>query len=169
MLKGTIDAKATQLLNEELIQDQFSLTPTEEATLESLYQEHGAVFAPGQLFTGKVLSRSNSGVVVDVAFKSYGTIPMNEFNQQELATLTEGSAIEVLVDRLEDENGVVVLSYQKAKSMKAWDRIVDLAKEDKAVTGVVLGKVKGGLNVDIGIPAFLPGSQVDMQRINDFD
>ncbi len=169
MLKGTIDAKATQLLNEELIQDQFSLTPTEEATLESLYQEHGAVFAPGQLFTGKVLSRSNSGVVVDVAFKSYGTIPMNEFNQQELATLTEGSPIEVLVDRLEDENGVVVLSYQKAKSMKAWDRIVDLAKEDKAVTGVVLGKVKGGLNVDIGIPAFLPGSQVDMQRINDFD
>jgi len=169
MLKNTIDAKATQLLNEELIQDQFTLSPKEQATLESLYQEHGTVFTPGQLFTGKVLGKSGNGVVVDVAFKSYGTIPNNEFNSQELAALTEGAPIEVLVDRLEDESGVVVLSYQKAKSMKAWDRIVELAKEDKAVTGVVLGKVKGGLNVDIGIPAFLPGSQVDMQRINDFD
>lgn len=169
MLKSTIDAKATQLLNEELIQDQFTLSPKEEASLNELYQQHGAVFAPGQLFTGKVLSRSNSGMVVDVAFKSYGTIPMSEFNSQELALLVEGASIEVLVDRLEDENGSVVLSYQKAKSMKAWDRIVDLAKEDKPVSGIVLGKVKGGLNVDIGIPAFLPGSQVDMQRINDFD
>ncbi len=169
MHKNIIDAKATQLLNEELIQDQFSLTPSEESALTSLYNEHGTVFGQGQLFTGKVLSKSGNGVVVDVAFKSYGTIPNNEFNSQELAALTEGAAIEVLVDRLEDENGAVVLSYQKAKSMKAWDRIVDLAKEDKPVSGIVLGKVKGGLNVDIGIPAFLPGSQVDMQRINDFD
>lgn len=169
MHKNIIDAKATQLLNEELIQDQFSLTPSEESALTSLYNEHGTVFGQGQLFTGKVLSKSGNGVVVDVAFKSYGTIPNSEFNSQELASFTEGSAIEVLVDRLEDENGAVVLSYQKAKSMKAWDRIVDLAKEDKPVSGIVLGKVKGGLNVDIGIPAFLPGSQVDMQRINDFD
>ena len=169
MHKNTIDAKATQLLNEELIQDQFELTASEEAALNNLYKEHGTVFNPGQLFTGKILSRSNSGLVVDVAFKSYGTIPLNEFNAQELALMVEGASIEVLVDRLEDENGTVVLSYQKAKSMKAWDRIVELAKEDKPVTGVVLGKVKGGLNVDIGIPAFLPGSQVDMQRIADFD
>ena len=169
MHKNIIDAKATQLLNEELIQDQFSLSPSEESALTSLYNEHGTIFGQGQLFTGKVLSKSGNGVVVDVAFKSYGTIPNSEFNSQELASFTEGSAIEVLVDRLEDENGAIVLSYQKAKSMKAWDRIVDLAKEDKPVSGIVLGKVKGGLNVDIGIPAFLPGSQVDMQRINDFD
>jgi len=169
MRKNIIDAKATQLLNEELIQDQFSLSAAQESSLNNLYQEHGAVFAQGQLFTGKVLSKSSNGVVVDVAFKSYGTIPNNEFNSQELASLVDGATIEVLVDRLEDEHGSVVLSYQKAKSMKAWDRIVDLAKEDKPVSGIVLGKVKGGLNVDIGIPAFLPGSQVDVQRINDFD
>jgi small subunit ribosomal protein S1 len=169
MRKNIIDAKATQLLNEELIQDQFSLSTAQETSLNNLYQEHGAVFAQGQLFTGKVLSRSSNGVIVDVAFKSYGTIPNNEFNSQELASLVDGATIEVLVDRLEDEHGSVVLSYQKAKSMKAWDRIVDLAKEDKPVSGIVLGKVKGGLNVDIGIPAFLPGSQVDVQRINDFD
>jgi len=169
MHKNIIDSKATQLLNEELIQDQFSLTPNEESALSSLYEQHGVVFGQGKLFTGKVLSKSGSGIVVDVAFKSYGTIPTNEFNQQELALLVEGAPIEVLVDRLEDENGAVVLSYQKAKSMKAWDRIVELAKEDKPVSGIVLGKVKGGLNVDIGIPAFLPGSQVDMQRIADFD
>jgi len=169
MQKSTLNSKAAQLLNEELIQDQFTLTAKEEASLTDLYQEHGAVFTPGQLFTGKVLTRVGNGLVIDVAFKSYGTIPLNEFNAQELATMVEGAPIEVLIDRLEDENGSVVLSYQKAKSMKAWDRIVDLAKEDKPVTGVVLGKVKGGLNVDIGIPAFLPGSQVDMQRINDFD
>ena len=75
MHKNIIDAKATQLLNEELIQDQFSLTPSEESALTSLYNEHGTVFGQGQLFTGKVLSKSGNGVVVDVAFKSYGTIP----------------------------------------------------------------------------------------------
>lgn len=102
MQKHTIDAKATQLLNEELVQDQFTLSGKEEAALADLYKDHASVFTPGQLFTGKVLNRTGNGLVVDVAFKSYGTIPLNEFNQQELATLTEGAAIEVLVDRLED-------------------------------------------------------------------
>jgi len=169
MQKKTVDIKAAQLLNEELVQDQFTLTPAEDAVLNGLYQEHGSVFTPGQLFTGKIVQRSNNGIVVDVAFKSYGTVPLSEFNAQELALLVEGAPIEVLIDRLEDEHGSIVLSYQKAKSMKAWDRVIELAKEDKPVTGVVTGKVKGGLNVDIGIPAFLPGSQIDVQRINDFD
>lgn len=163
------ELKAAQLLNLELIEDEFTLTPKEESELSSLYNEHGVSFSAGQLFTGTVLSKSNSGLVVDVAYKSYGTLPNHEFNSQELAELEVGSKIEVLIDRLEDANGQVVLSYQKAKSMKAWDRIVELAKEDKPATGVVVGKVKGGLSVDIGIPAFLPGSQVDIQRLTDFD
>lgn len=169
MLKQNPELKATQLLNEELIEEQFSLDQKEEKELNSLYEEHGCSFQSGQLFTGKILNKSNSGLTVDVAYKSYGTIPANEFNTQEFADLKEGDQLEVLIDRLEDENGAVVLSYQKAKSMKAWDRIVDLAKDDQPVTGTVLNKVKGGLSVDIGINAFLPGSQVDIQRVNDFD
>ena len=169
MLSKTPDVKAVQLLNEELIEEQFILTDTQEAELDSLYDSHGCSFQSGQLFTGSVLNKSTSGLVVDVAYKSYGTIPASEFNTQEFSSIKEGDKLEVLIDRLEDENGSVVLSYQKAKSMKAWERIVELAKEDQPVTGTVLNKVKGGLSVDIGIPAFLPGSQVDIQRVNDFD
>lgn len=169
MLNKAHDVKAAQLLNEELIEEQFSLDQKEEKELGSLYEEHGCSFQAGQLFTGSILKKSNSSLTVDVSYKSYGTIPANEFNNTEYSDLKEGDQIEVLIDRLEDENGTVVLSYQKAKSMKAWDRIVELAKEDQPVTGTVLNKVKGGLSVDIGIAAFLPGSQVDIQRVSDFD
>jgi small subunit ribosomal protein S1 len=76
---------------------------------------------------------------------------------------------QVLLDQLEDENGCVVLSYQKAKSLKAWDKLAELAASDEPIKGVVTHKVKGGLSVDVGIPAFLPGSQVDIIRVNNFD
>ena len=75
----------------------------------------------------------------------------------------------MLLDHLEDETGSVVLSYQKAKSLKAWNKISKLAESDEPVRGIVTHKVKGGLSIDVGIPAFLPGSQVDVQRVTDFD
>jgi len=163
------DIKSAHLLNEELIEEQFSLSDTQEKELTQLYSDHTHHFQSGQVCKGKVLSKNDGGIIVDIAYKSYGTIPQYEFSSHELKVLSSGDSIEVLIDHLEDEHGCVVLSYQKAKSIKAWDRIVELAKKDEPVTGVVTNKVKGGLSVDVGIPAFLPGSQVDMQRVNDFD
>ena len=169
MQKHSFDTKAAYLLNEELIEEQFSLNATETKELSALYDSHVTACKAGELTKGQILSKDDGVIVLDISYKSYGNIPNYEFTKPELDALKVGDELEVLVDRLEDPNGCVVLSYQKAKSMKAWDRIVDLAKEDKPVTGVVLNKVKGGLSVDIGIPAFLPGSQVDIQRVGDFD
>jgi len=83
--------------------------------------------------------------------------------------MVPGAEIEIIIDELENPDGNVILSYEKAKAVKAWGSITKLFDENKPVEGLVTHKVKGGLSVDIGIPAFLPGSQVDVQRVNDFD
>ncbi len=117
----------------------------------------------------KCLKASNDGVLVDIDYKSDGLIPAYEFTEHEFKRLVPGAEIEVMLDELENLDGTVLLSYEKAKAMKAWDSIMKLFEENKPVEGVVTHKVKGGLSVDIGIPAFLPGSQVDTQRVSDFD
>ena len=79
------------------------------------------------------------------------------------------NTIEVMIEELENNEGGITLSYERAKATRSWERIALLYKENKPVEGVVTHKVRGGLSVDIGIPAFLPGSQVDVQRVTDFD
>jgi len=168
MLKDTGNAETeTALIADSL--DNFQLSDAEQAELENLYADISDKFKAGKVLEGIVLSKDSAGVLVNINYKSDGLIPRHEFSDFELEKITLNSTIEVLLDRLEDENGCVVLSYQKAKSIKAWDRIINLAANDEPVSGVVTRKVKGGLSVDIGIPAFLPGSQVDIQRVNDFD
>ncbi len=145
-------------LNEEQIKDLMQLY---EGTLDS--------FKPGNIIKGRVIKISPDGVLVDITYKSDGLIPMYEFSEHELKRLTPGSEIEVILDELENVEGNVILSYEKAKALKAWNAIMQLYESQSPVEGVVLHKVKGGLSVDIGIPAFLPGSQVDVQRVTDFD
>ncbi len=152
-----------------LFEETFVLSEEQEKELEGLYKEVGRHFRAGTLVPGYVVSNNENGVLISINYKSDGLVPSYEFTEFELKRLNSGDPIEVLLDRLEDENGTVVLSYQKAKSLKAWDRIAQLASEDKPVTGVVTHKVKGGLSVDIGTQAFLPGSQVDIQRVQNFD
>ena len=126
-------------------------------------------FKQGSIIKGNVINVSSDGVLVDIDYKSDGLIPLYEFSEHELKRLTPGAEIEVILDELENPDGTVLLSYEKAKALKAWDTIMKLFEDNKPVEGVVTHKVKGGLSVDIGIPAFLPGSQVDTQRVNDFD
>jgi small subunit ribosomal protein S1 len=156
-------------LSSELIEDEFELDDVLKAELNSLYDEVSTKFKVGKVLNGKVLVKDSSGITVNIEYKSNGVIPNYEFSEYELEKLVIGNDVEVLLDRLEDENGVVVLSYQKAKALRAWDKISELAEADESVRGVVTHKVKGGLSVDVGIPAFLPGSQIDVQRITDFD
>ena len=157
------------MLNVDLLEEEFSISPEEQQQLSALYDETTGDFSIGKIIEGVVASKSGDGVLVSIDYKSDGLIPNYEFSDHELKRITAGSKIEVVIDRLEDEYGNVVLSYQKAKSLRAWDRISTLAENDEPVSGVVTHKVKGGLSVDIGIPAFLPGSQVDIQRVADFD
>ncbi len=148
---------------------ELELSPEQLQELTELYDGMFDSFQPGNIITGKVIQVDSDGVLVDIDFKSRGMIPKYEFGDHELKTFKEGDDIEVMIDTLESAEGNVVLSYEKAKAMRAWNDIMKYYEEDKPVHGVVTHKVKGGLSVDIGIPAFLPGSQIDLQRVTDFD
>ena len=155
----------------ELLDTSENLELSEEQLQEmsELYEGFFSVCRPGRVIEGKIMNVSNDGVLVDIGFKSEGLIPRYEFSPHELKKFKSGDTLEVIFDELESIDGTLVLSYEKAKALKAWDSIMKLHEEDKPVEGVVTHKVKGGLSVDIGIPAFLPGSQVDVQRVNNFD
>lgn len=157
-------AKASRIL-EEIPQ----LNDEQLEELKSLYETAFGKLKKDQLLVGKVISADSNGVLVDISYKSNGMIPRYEFADHELKALKPGMEIDVLLDELESIDGSVVLSYEKAKALKAWDKIIKLHEENKPVEGVVTHTVKGGLSVDIGIPAFLPGSQVDVQRVTDFE
>jgi small subunit ribosomal protein S1 len=145
------------------------LNDAQKAELASLYGGMLETLQQGKLTKGTIVAIDNDGVLVDIHYKSDGLIPRYEFSPHDLSTLKAGDEIEVILDQLESQEGNVVLSFEKAKALKAWDTVLKLFEEDKPVEGVVTHKVKGGLNVDIGIPAFLPGSQIDLQRVTDFD
>lgn len=158
-------SKAIVAVNDE----ELELNPSQQEELSALYERTLDQFKKGSLITGKIIKVSPEGVLVDINYKSDGLIQLYEFTEYELKKLQPGTEIELILDKLENNEGNVVLSYEKAKAMKAWSHIIQLFEQGKPVEGVVTHKVKGGLSVDIGITAFLPGSQVDVQRVTDFD
>lgn len=147
----------------------LTLSPEQEAELMALYSDAFTSFQTGKLVTGTIISIDSDGVLVDIGYKSRGMIPKFEFGELELKDFKVGQQLEVILDNLEGPDGTVLLSYEKAKAMRSWNKIIELFQENKPVEGLVINKVKGGLSVDVGVPAFLPGSQIDLQRITDFD
>jgi len=145
------------------------LNDEQKSELSVLYEEIGTNVREGKLIKGIVLDVGDSGILVDISYKSYGLIPHHEFSDYELKGLKAGAELDVIISELENLEGFVGLSYEKAKALKAWEKITKLFADGKPVEGVVTHTVKGGLSVDIGVPAFLPGSQVDIQRVTDFD
>ncbi|MDD5435551.1 MAG: 30S ribosomal protein S1, partial [Nitrospira sp.] len=137
--------------------------------LEKLYEESFKRIEEGGIVSGQVIGVFANGVVVDVGYKSEGTVPISEFSAEELKTVKPGDSIEVFIEEREDAEGNILLSKEKADRRKIWEKMDELYKLGKAVTGKIVGKVKGGLNVDIGIKAFLPGSQIDVRPIKDLD
>ncbi|HBS47720.1 TPA: 30S ribosomal protein S1 [Candidatus Dependentiae bacterium] len=168
MQKKPSGLNTSAMLNFEFSEQEGALNQEQLKELESLYGEINQ-FQEGIVLAGKIVNASSDGVLIDIQYKSNGLIPSHEFSPIELKRLTPGNDLEVVIDRLEDESGNVVLSYQKAKALRAWNKITETSEKDEPVSGIVTHKVKGGLSVDIGIPAFLPGSQVDVQRVSDFD
>lgn len=169
MSKEFIKPKQFAQANLVQIEQEFTLSAEQLQDMQDLYDGTVGKFSTGQLITGKILEVDSSGVLVDIDYKSNGFVPSYEFSEHELKSLKAGAEIEVMIDEIENFNGDVVLSYEQAKAVKAWDRIAKLQEAGLPVEGMVLHKVKGGLSVDVGIPAFLPGSQVDLHRVTDFD
>ncbi|WP_194846799.1 30S ribosomal protein S1 [Candidatus Neptunochlamydia vexilliferae] len=121
----------------------------------------------GQILKGTIVELTPDFVVVDVGLKSEGLIPVNEFLDPD--ELQMNNVIEVFLDRAEGEDGQIVLSREKARRQRQWEYIVEHCEEGSVVEGKVIRKVKGGLMVDIGMEAFLPGSQIDNRRIKNLD
>jgi small subunit ribosomal protein S1 len=127
---------------------------------ETLLSQSMQNFREGSIVKGRIIERRPREVMVDIGYKSEGAIDLGEFSPAD--DLAIGNEIEVLLERLENEDGLVVLSRQKAAQKQNWDKIVKLSEAGKTVKGVVKGIVKGGLTVDVGVEAFLPSSQIDI-------
>jgi small subunit ribosomal protein S1 len=126
-------------------------------------------FTEGEVISGKILKVTDSHVIVDVGFKSEGVIPLSEFRKgSDAVDVKPGDRVDVLLESIETE-GSIILSREKAERMKIWDSIEKAFEDETVLTGRVIERIKGGLAVDIGVRAFLPGSQVDMHPVRNLD
>jgi small subunit ribosomal protein S1 len=120
--------------------------------------------------TGRVIRMSDDWVTLDISYKAEGLIPIWEFKDAEgVLTVKVGDTVDVYLDSMENEDGALILSKERADMMKAWEEISKAVEKDETVTGEVTARVKGGLSVDIGVKAFLPGSQVDLRPVKNLD
>lgn len=143
-------------LFKNLLENKDTQAPKESASL-----------IPGTILKGRIVEFTKDHVVIDVGLKSEGLVPIQEFSDP--SQLVLGCEVEVLLDQAEDDNGQIVLSREKAERLRQWEYILEHCEEGSIVKGRVLRKVKGGLMVDIGMEAFLPGSQIDNKRIKNLD
>jgi small subunit ribosomal protein S1 len=124
----------------------------------------------GEIYLGKVLEVGKDYVTIDIGYKSEGQISIDEFiGPDGEKSIEVGSEVDVYLESRENENGLVVLSKEKADRLKIWDQISGACERDELVEGVITGRVKGGVTVDIGVKAFLPGSQVDLRPVRNLD
>ncbi len=146
------------------------IDPEEYERLLDMYDVSFRNFAEGEVVRGVVLQVSASEVIVDVGYKSEGIIPIDEFRDETgQIGVKPGDLVDVLLEKTEDKEGYIVLSKEKAEKMKVWDDVERAYQERRVVTGRVIERVKGGLAVDIGVRAFLPGSQVDVRPVRNLD
>jgi len=146
--------------DEEFDEDEF-------AEMADLYEESFKEIEENSIVKGTIVSISNDDVLVDVGYKSEGTINLAEFpNRDELKI---GDDIEVYLEMKEDQDGVIVLSKEKADFFRTWDKVRLVYEDEGIIKGVIVNKVRGGFVVDIGVKAFLPSSQLDVRPVRDFD
>jgi len=138
--------------------------------LMELYDESFKRFAEGEVVLGKIISVDKDHVLVDIGYKSEGQIRISEFMDEEGQVQADtGDTVEVMVEWWDDENEVVVLSKEKAEKVKVWEDIKKAYEADESIEGVIVSRVKGGFSVDIGVNAFLPGSQADLRPVRNLD
>lgn len=176
MSKETNSAEV--LLNQNVTPEQFDWDSfesglnaedrSEKKELEEIYNGSLNNLADNDVIVGKVVRLTDKEAIVDINFKSEGVISLNEFRYNQ--GLSVGDEVEVMVDRREDKTGQLQLSHKKARTLKAWDKVNELHETGEIVNGFVKSRTKGGMIVDVhGIEAFLPGSQIDVKPIKDYD
>jgi small subunit ribosomal protein S1 len=124
----------------------------------------------GEVVDGTVVAVSPDYATIDIGYKCEGLVPIQEFKDaQGTAHVAVGDVVSVYLERMEMDNGFMLLSKDKAEIIRAWDEISQACEKDQLVEGTVIAKVKGGLSVDIGVKAFLPGSQIDTKPVKNLD
>ena len=143
-----------------------------DSSFEKLFSEslNTKDFKVGDVVSGRVVEVQSDYVLVDINYKSEGLIPVSEFRLVEgVRDVKVGQEVQVYIDKIENENGMIVLSKDKADMLRAWDDISRAAENEEVIEGTIISKVKGGLSVDIGVKAFLPGSQIDLRPVRNMD
>ena len=142
----------------------------DEEDFEALYEASIKDLREREVVSGTVIGINDEGVLVDVGYKSEGLIPRKQFCDEEgELTVEVGDSVEVFLEKKEDSEGLIYLSKEKADKMKVWNDIGSAFESNEPILGKIISKIKGGLTVDIGVKAFLPGSQVDVRPIRNLD
>jgi small subunit ribosomal protein S1 len=139
--------------------------------LGEFYEESFRELAEGEIVRGRVVEVGKEFVTIDVGYKSEGQVPVSQFwTRDNKVGVKAGDEVDVYLERREDDEGIIILSKDKADKVKVWDTINRTCQQgDGMIEGMVISRVRGGLTVDIGVPAFLPGSQLDLQPVRDLD
>jgi len=168
MDKENVDLALSSEEDDASYDENEEYSPEEKEELESFYESSLKNFKAGQIVPGAIVGSNQDSFLIDIGFKSEGFIKRSEFpNNGE--GLKIGDEVEVLLDRTEDKNGQIVLSKEKANKIKIWDKVERTFANNEVIEGTVVARAKGGMTVDIGIKAFLPGSQIDLRPISDMD
>jgi len=161
------------ILEAEKSEAEKSIEETDDYDMDHLmamYEESFKRFSEGELVTGTIISIDKDYVLVDIGYKSEGQISIDEFRDENGAVAAEvNDIVEVMVEWWDDEEEVVILSKEKAAKVKVWDAIKTAYDNEEIVEGVITSRVKGGFAVDIGVQAFLPGSQAGLRPIRNLD
>ncbi len=154
-------------LTDEMLEEQVkdAMEGLEEEELRDLYEKSIQNFEIDSILKGRIVNVVGDDVVVDVGYKSEGVIALTEFEERD--EIDPGDEVEVLLEEVEDDAGLIRLSKRKADRIRGWERIISENTEGDTVKGKVIRKIKGGLLVDIGVPVFLPASQVSIRRTGD--
>ncbi len=143
---------------------------SETGSFMELYEKSLKSIQEGELVSGEIVMIGKEHVLVDIGYKSEGQIRINEFiDANGNLTARVGDKVDVLLERREDEDGRIILSKEKAAKIKIWDEIKEIYEKDGTIHGKIISRLKGGMAVDIGLQAFLPGSQIDLKPIRNFD
>src|SRR4029078_8909770 len=139
------------------------------AALAALYEETFKNLEEGTITEGRAVALTKDKVVVDIGYKSEGLIPSDQLPHDDLQKLKSLDRIQGDIEECEDADGNLILSKEKADKMKIWEELEKLYKEEKSIDGKVGSRIKGGMMVDIGVKAFLPGSQIDLHPVRYLD
>ena len=168
VFSGEVEGEVFTLDQLEKPSDEYS--EDEYNQLMGMYENTLNEIEEKEIVTGRIISIDDKYVVIDIGFKSEGIVAVNEFNNKQLESMAPGDEVDVFLDRVEDKDGQLILSRRKADILQAWEKIEASHTSGEVVEGLIKRRIKGGMVVDLfGIDAFLPGSQIDVRPVRDFD